>query len=114
MRHTDMRLTMTVYTDPRIFDLTGAVEKLAMDFGTTPNGQLARATGTNGKPADAVGRTESVTSPSAETGIPSAGIGEGADTVRDSQPLRRAGIGDKKTVRRGTGSRAGDGIRSHR
>jgi hypothetical protein len=28
MRHTDMRLTMNVYTDPRIFDLAGAVEKL--------------------------------------------------------------------------------------
>jgi integrase len=25
MRHTDMRLTMNVYTDPRIFDLAGAV-----------------------------------------------------------------------------------------
>ena len=28
MRHTDMRLTMNVDTDPRIFDLAGAVEKL--------------------------------------------------------------------------------------
>jgi integrase len=28
MRHTDMRLTMNVYTDPRVFDLAGAVEKL--------------------------------------------------------------------------------------
>jgi integrase len=28
MRHTDLRLTMNVYTDPRIFDLAGAVEKL--------------------------------------------------------------------------------------
>lgn len=28
MRHTDLRLTMKVYTDPRVFDLGGAVEKL--------------------------------------------------------------------------------------
>jgi integrase len=28
MRHTDMNLTMNVYTDPRVFDLAGAVEKL--------------------------------------------------------------------------------------
>lgn len=28
MRHTDLRLTMKVYTDPRVFDLAGAVEKL--------------------------------------------------------------------------------------
>ena len=33
MRHTDLRLTMKVYTDPRIFDLSGAVEKLPMTFG---------------------------------------------------------------------------------
>jgi hypothetical protein len=28
MRHTDMNLTMNVYTDPRTFDMAGAVEKL--------------------------------------------------------------------------------------
>lgn len=28
MRHTDMRLTINLYTDPRIFDLAGAVAKL--------------------------------------------------------------------------------------
>lgn len=30
MRHSDLRLTMKVYTDPRIFDLGGAVEKLPL------------------------------------------------------------------------------------
>lgn len=30
MRHTDLRLTMRTYTDPRIFDLAGAVEKLPL------------------------------------------------------------------------------------
>lgn len=30
MRHTDLRLTMKLYTDPRIFDLAGAVSKIAI------------------------------------------------------------------------------------
>src|SRR5206468_10096716 len=52
MRHTDLRLTMKVYTDPRIFDLSGAVEKLPMSFGAAPDSQAVKATGTDGKPAD--------------------------------------------------------------
>ncbi len=28
LRHTDINLTMQTYTDPRVFDLTGAVESL--------------------------------------------------------------------------------------
>jgi hypothetical protein len=28
MRHSDIRLTMEVYTDPRLFDLHGAVESI--------------------------------------------------------------------------------------
>jgi len=34
MRHTDLRLTMKVYTDPRIFNLAGAVERLPMPANT--------------------------------------------------------------------------------
>jgi len=46
MRHTDMRLTMKVYTDPRVFDLAGAVESLpAMAVAA----QAQQATGTDGK-----------------------------------------------------------------
>jgi len=46
MRHTDMRLTMNVYTDPKIFDMAGAVEKLpAMKAFVTP---VIAATGTEG------------------------------------------------------------------
>jgi integrase len=48
MRHTDLRLTMKVYTDPRIFDLAGAVEKLPMTFGTVEDAEAAPATGTDG------------------------------------------------------------------
>ena len=113
MRHTDMRLTMKVYTDPRIFDLAGAVEKLAMDFDTTRSVQVVVATGTDGKADNTAGRTESATSPSAEIGISSAGIGEADDVVSDTQLSRAAGIGDKKPRPAETGSRAGDGIRTH-
>ncbi len=49
MRHTDMRLTMKTYTDPRIFDLSGAVEKLPMPpHRNSPTEALA--TGTDGHP----------------------------------------------------------------
>ena len=44
MRHTDLRLTMNVYTDPRIFDLAGAVEKLPLPSLHLP---ALAATGTN-------------------------------------------------------------------
>jgi hypothetical protein len=43
MRHTDMRLTMKVYTDPRIFNLSSAVEKLPLPLTEKPSQQ---ATGT--------------------------------------------------------------------
>ncbi len=46
MRHTDMRLTMKVYTDPRIFNLAAAVEKLPSLM--LDEKQAQAATGTNG------------------------------------------------------------------
>ena len=49
MRHTDMRLTMKVYTDPRLFDLASAVERLPIPAASVPG--VAVATGTDGKPA---------------------------------------------------------------
>lgn len=49
MRHTDMRLTMKVYTDPRLFNLSSAVEKLPLP--PLPDGpkqhQSQLATGTD-------------------------------------------------------------------
>jgi integrase len=47
MRHTDLRLTMRVYTDPRAFNLAGAVERLPLP---SPGGDAAAAvaTGTTG------------------------------------------------------------------
>src|SRR5690349_7703559 len=35
MRHTDIRLAMNVYTDPKVFDMAGAVESLP-SIGTAP------------------------------------------------------------------------------
>jgi integrase len=57
MRHTDMRLTMNVYTDPRIFDLAGAVETLP----ALPCVQSSKD--------EAAGWRESVTTKSAAIGI---------------------------------------------
>jgi integrase len=47
MRHTDIRLTMNVYTDPRIFNLAAAVEKLPGTGPDTPQAQTQAATGTD-------------------------------------------------------------------
>ena len=44
---------MKVYTDPRVFDLAGAVEKLPLIFGTPGEVKSAKATGTDGNAADA-------------------------------------------------------------
>jgi len=48
MRHTDLRLTMKVYTDPRIFDLAAAVAKLPLP--PVEHKNAAAATGTDGGP----------------------------------------------------------------
>ncbi len=45
MRHSDINLTMSTYTDPQLFDLKQAVESLP-SFGTTDDADTARATGT--------------------------------------------------------------------
>ena len=73
MRHTDLRLTMKVYTDPRIFDLAGAVERLPASPTTQPKPVTAGAT--NMSEADVAGRTKSVTTTSTGIGDCSAVIG---------------------------------------
>ncbi len=47
MRHTDIRLTTKVYTDPRLFDLNRAVNTLPRIVPPTQEHQRARATGTD-------------------------------------------------------------------
>jgi hypothetical protein len=50
MRHSDIKLTIGVYTDPRLLDVRGAVEKLPTLTlsGEVPDGTKARMTGTEG------------------------------------------------------------------
>jgi integrase len=56
MRHTDMRLTMGVYTDPRLFNLAEAVERLALPAASE---EARAATGTDGRVAPRVARDTS-------------------------------------------------------
>ena len=50
MRHTDMKLTMNVYTDPRLLDTTSAVEQLPnLDTPVTETERAVR-TGTDDRP----------------------------------------------------------------
>ncbi|HJZ53520.1 MAG TPA: site-specific integrase [Gemmataceae bacterium] len=58
MRHSDIKLTMNVYTDPRLLDVRGAVERLpALPLPPGPGGtcEPVRATGTTGSPSGASG-----------------------------------------------------------
>ena len=49
MRHTDMRLTQRVYTDPKVFDTKAVVNGLPIAANPAPQAQEMRATGTDGK-----------------------------------------------------------------
>ena len=51
MRHSDISLTMNVYTDPRLLDIAGAVERLPDLPLDGSNATAARATGTDGEAA---------------------------------------------------------------
>ena len=91
MRHTDMRLTMNVYTDPRIFDLSGAVEKLPalepaklmpLPMLATGTDDIAIATDTPKKK-----RSEFVSSPSAVIGNCLEVIGKTGSTPQSTLTL---------------------------
>jgi integrase len=61
MRHTDLRLTMKVYTDPRIFNLAGAVERLPMPAdGETRVAKRVANSSSEGLSAAATGRRDCV------------------------------------------------------
>jgi len=52
MRHSDVRLTMNVYTDPRLLDLVGAMDALpalSIDPGVSKL-EAAKGTGTSSRP----------------------------------------------------------------
>jgi hypothetical protein len=74
MRHTDLRLTMNVSTDPRIFDMAGAVEKLTAMSPAKP--AIVAATGTDDSRPLKAGRSKSVSSPAAQIGYCSESIGK--------------------------------------
>jgi integrase len=85
MRHTDLKLTMKVYTDPRIFDLAGAVDRLPIPGHDV---EQAAATGTLGikdSAAGGFGRSESVSSPSTQNGPATAGIVKAIERDKLSQ-----------------------------
>ena len=126
MRHTDMRLSMRTYTDPKIFDLAGAVEKLPINLSTPDELQSAKATGTDGglpgitadggaiavrrdegKHGDgASGCTKSVTTPRAGLGYGTAGIGGDDSDCQPTLTLVTGGIRQQKIPSGGDGVNA--------
>jgi len=100
MRHTDLRLTMNVYTDPRLLNTAGAVEDLP-GLTRPTEFEAARLTGTHGKPADISTRPKvlpkSTTSPGAhghswaQSGRRN-GPGAGKNADRDVEMVEAVGI----------------------
>jgi hypothetical protein len=112
MRHTDMKLTMNVYTDPRVFDMAGAVEQLPSL--TPADAAVAQATGTDGEAADArhmdanEWRSKRRSSPKAGLGVRSAVIGEHGREGEATLSLANDG------VRRQTAGIGGEGEKAAR
>jgi hypothetical protein len=104
MRHTEMDLTMKVYTDPRVFDLAGAVEKLPALVPLLPLPAQA-ATGTDGAVTAQTGTAvsgnsgwrESGTNSSAGTGHSLAFNGSGGTLPKFSETLVSGGDRQQKT-----------------
>ena len=101
-----LRPTMKVYTDARIFDLSGAVEKLPINLSRPSEAKAAQATGTDGEAADA-GRSKSVSSPSAEKGDFPAVIGGIGASGTPTLTLAIAGDRQQKTRPARTGRKSG-------
>lgn len=92
LRHADMKLTMNVYTDPRVFDLAGAVEKLPAL--ATMDSHAKQTPWTQGT----IGRSESVSSPLAGIGVCSAVIGGNAPSTEPMLTLATGGNRRQKTA----------------
>jgi len=114
MRYKDIKLTMNCYTDPRIFDLAGAVERLPALPGGDAEVQAAKATGTDDKPVQQDGKQVANRVAIATLDRQSVAANDNAhEDDRQSQPLEMAAIGNKKPHPAGMGKRAGDGARTH-
>ncbi len=105
MRHTDIRLTMNTYTDPRIFDLAGAVGKLTALAPEQPVAVVA--TGTDDINTLPDGRTKSVTSPSAQIGYCSASIGKTGRAGESTLSLVNSSNRQQKPHPAGMGKKSG-------
>ena len=63
MRHSDIALTMMTYTDPKLLDVQGALDALPqLSLNDAPHSQreVAKATGSDGKPSNLVAATVAV------------------------------------------------------
>jgi integrase len=108
MRHSDIRLTMGVYTDPKLLDVRGALDALPglPVQGSRPVGESYRATGTEGRArtvapmvaptADKRGQSPSIAGKSAASGLPNTFAVSGSPDKRRgplttpvSEPLSR-------------------------
>ena len=123
MRHTDLRLTMKMYTNPRFLDLAGAVATLPILLTKPAEAQAAQATGADVRPTDPdanppgrgskgnggrdAGRTQSVTVPSAENGDCSASIDEQASNGEVSVSPEAGGNRQEKSPSGGDGDKSG-------
>ena len=91
MRHTDLRLTMNVYTDPRLLDTTSAVEQLPDLDSSIREADRAIRTGTNDdRPiVDGLGKvlTKSTVSPVFFSRFPAQnGSGEADNAIASKAP----------------------------
>ncbi len=91
MRHTDMKLTNNIYTDPKVFDLAGAANKLP-NFTRPSQSERARATGTAGDMAGPYAFP------------PAIGVGTGKP-LRNSQ--RNSKVAQGRTEMHNTGGQSG-------
>ena len=98
MRHADIKLTMGVYTDPRLLDVRGALDALPLLplEGGNAEGELARATGTDGAAARALAPTLAPTADNPGTTLAFPGNATGAG-ISDSSDV--SGNPDKRKGR---------------
>lgn len=94
MRNSEMKLTMRTYTDPKLFNLAAAVEKLpGIDL---PKQEQQRATGTDGRRADAqnsAGRNQRSTREKSGTVQPTGAIGQAAAPQNIATHSEKSAIG---------------------
>jgi len=116
MRHTDLRQTMKVYTDPRIFNLSAAVEKLptiSIDLSTRLQ---QSAGGGNGSKSNSASHDEPVANRGAKTSSErhsAAVIGQTEAGCNEAQLPDEIQDGRELAIIGSEGKKAGDGIRTH-